>query len=710
MPTSARSASLLARRTKSYSGYKVLTPVDKSISTIQKNVVKAEFDSMISKYNAGQVGNEEMRSFLQKSLSNPILTPQEKVDIQTQISDFDNRVNQDKLEAVYKAAPQNTLEQTQAAQALSNFFKKKATNMQVDTPAYSQAMQAAAGYDQKIVDINSSMVKTQRATQRATLFNEVAKSQPTNLEEMKMKAEAYQTLANQARADGDTTTALQLETYGQNELNKIPAEQDRLAKQEQAGYKKEIVDQMNLWANDYHDGKIDETQYLNNLSQLQPTVDSLGDTALLLSFNRTTDTIAKNLEKGGLNRSTAGGLPVVLGTQGKGVAKTDWDQKDFDYSDDLRLAYEMFKTGKWDGQKYSDILGQLSTSRDQELETRYNTLYEVAKENPNTKIYYNGSKQRVENILTEIQKEQDGFQGQIQAIQQGTSAVMEVPPDQFNQSGTLKKSGKSIATYQVVDTNNLPEGVVQDSQGILHQIEQSKVPISYDEYSMNQFNDPAKYSQDKKTGQYFRLEDNPKLTLYEPGTSNKITVDYNKDQPVPDYQTAIKARSEKFNPIVTQMLASGEVPKPQTEDQRTYYGVDEKGNKIIDTQAAGPNKTPIQTQGVEMPKTITQPPMSVPYTNALDFSKSIANAPKTIQPVQPAPAPMSIPYDYSQAVSKPFDYSQAVSKPAVTPTPYVAPKSQPVQQPQKNWWDEPVKKVQNVVSGIGTKIKNLFGW
>lgn len=168
MATSARLASLLEQRRASrglYSGDKirVLSPSSNSgISTIARRNISAETDEMIKRYNDGLIGNEDMKAFLNKQVGNAALTPQEKVDIQDKIRDFDTLIQKDKLESVYKSAPDGSFEKIQAAQTLSDFYKKRASGMVAGTPAHSQALENAGVWDQTVADLN---VKANRAGQ-----------------------------------------------------------------------------------------------------------------------------------------------------------------------------------------------------------------------------------------------------------------------------------------------------------------------------------------------------------------------------------------------------------------------------------------------------------------------------------------------------------------------------------------------------------------
>ena len=134
MATSARTASLLSAR-KSYSGYGrfggstrvlVSSSLGDKANTIAKTTLQTELESKTKQYNDGVIGNEEMRTYLLKIEGNSLLSPSDKVDVQNKIRDFDYRINEARLEATYKNAPdnsvalQNVVDQTQALHVLKS--------------------------------------------------------------------------------------------------------------------------------------------------------------------------------------------------------------------------------------------------------------------------------------------------------------------------------------------------------------------------------------------------------------------------------------------------------------------------------------------------------------------------------------------------------------------------------------------------------------
>src|SRR5581483_6808670 len=301
MAISARVAQLLEQRraSKALSSFgtriRTLAPSNNVISTISKQTATAELNSMVSKYNNGQVSNEDMRLFLEKMANNSALSTNDRLEVQNQIADFDNRIKGDQLTTAYKAAPDNSLAQVQAATALAQFYTQRASTMQPGTPAHSQALENAAEWNAKVTDINQNIKKVASQNLR---YQEEAKvnALPSNSAgRAKQKAEMWQKLYDQAVTDGDVVSA---NKYAANYQQEITTAQELASKEDVQAEKSTLTDFLNKLANDYHDGRIGEQEYLQALADVSPRIDATNDYGLINALNRTTDTVQKNLDKG----------------------------------------------------------------------------------------------------------------------------------------------------------------------------------------------------------------------------------------------------------------------------------------------------------------------------------------------------------------------------------------------------------------------------
>lgn len=531
----ARLQQLLNQRSTSrlYSGGKIrlLTPANTSITSIAKQVANSELDVMQRRYNAGEVSNSDMRAFLEKTLNNPGINAVDKSEISIQLKEFDSRIVADQLSAAYKSAPDGSLQQLQAAQALSQYYKTKASTQQPGTPAYGNNMDFAAQYDNKVLDIQKAVTLKNRQNQRYILEQKVNAIQSGTSEKATAKAEMWKTLYDTAINDGDQTAANQ---YAANYQSEITNAQTLGAKEETSGEKKLLSDYMNSLVNDYHDGRINEQQYLQALADVAPRIDATGDYGLINSLNRQTDIVQKNLDKGGVMRgTTASGLPTVLGKGkaggGSGVV-TDWDEKDFNYSDGLRKAKDALESGIFNTQDYLDTMTMLLTERAKTVNEQIAVMEETARVNPNTKVTFNGKKTRVADVLDSLYSEQEKTESQAGAVLTGDPsrmALVEVAPGEFTKGGDVLKKGKAFATYELVDTNNMPKDeYVQDTNGVYHQMLQRERLLTPAEMAsvygntLTVGNKTFRVRTDATSGNQYLQTGDKYTKVYKPGTAD----------------------------------------------------------------------------------------------------------------------------------------------------------------------------------------------
>ena len=598
---SARSASLREQRaagntslTGRGGSIRLLTPTNSNINSIAKTNFRNELNAKIQQYNDGEISNDEMKTFLSSNVNNPGISETDRLSIENQIRDFDVRIIGDKLKARYDASAPNSAERIQSAQALSSFYASRASQLESGTPAQSQALQNKASWDQKAQGEIDSMNKYARQLSRARAEEQINTIPSGTSENSQAKAEMYRELAQLASDDGEVlqaqqymATATQLDTQSQvqaeNESKK--AEADLL----KAG-KKDLVDLMNSLANDYHDGVINEDQYMFALSKIEPRITEIGDTSLALTFNRTVDTVQKNIEKGGINTAiNKWGLPVKTGT-GSGTAPKE-SVEDYQYNDSLKTAQEMLARGEISPETFTQGIGELIQERQQQLTDRAASVEAIASNNPNTYIQYNGRRYRASDVLEQVNKEIDGLQNDFNAVSSGNAKLLMVPPDQFNSSGTITKSGKDYATYRLIDPNNIPENVrdqyVADEYGNLHPVTRSQVAIDPADNSMGFLVNGEKYGLPDGTpikvdpsGNMYAFG-NQQADVYQPGTNQKLTIPVVQGQPVPSFEQASGSRGltaptdpvtrqsnlPSYNPQAPELQPTV-LPKPAEFEQR----------------------------------------------------------------------------------------------------------------------------------------------
>lgn len=311
MAISARTQQLLNQRkqfatyNRFSSGRIPINSLGATVSSLARKTLEAELSNKVKQYNDGLISNQDMKDYLTKIKDNTTLTPADRIDVADKIRDFDDKINVEKLEGIYKKAGDNSIAKINAAQSLANYYTTKSSSLQVDTPAYSTAIQKSGEWQQVAVKEKDQVEKQARSLRRAQLFREVANTVPNSVQEAQMKSQAYMTLAQQARTDGDETQALQLETHAQNALNAIPGiqqQQERKIEAEQRRVQQEnkkiITDYINQTYNDYKDGKISSAQAVANFNAADEQASTIGDTSLQLRLNNLSQSISQDIEKG----------------------------------------------------------------------------------------------------------------------------------------------------------------------------------------------------------------------------------------------------------------------------------------------------------------------------------------------------------------------------------------------------------------------------
>lgn len=553
---SARQAQLLEQRRK-YSGFsrfgetrRILNPnsLSGSLSSIARKSLDAEFVSMKKQYDDGLISNEDMRAFVQKYSDNALLTPQEKVSAADTLRDLDVAIDSSKVESSYKLAPNNTQQRADAAKAVAGYYGRLAGGMIPGTPAHSKALEKIGQWTQAARAEQDTVNKLYRQKLRAQ--NDLKISQMTNgtPEELQAKVESYMQLAQEAMGDGQETEAIKYQTLAQNANDQVPILQTKNAV-------KTIRGQLNELADQYHDGKINEDQYLSALFEIGNNADLTGDAGLISTVNRISDQVYKNKVAGGLNRAaTNDGLPVVVGKQGAKTV-TNWDNEDLEFKDDMKTLNESVSSGVLpDGtpfnlQSWSNIYADVLVARQQDVTSRLESL---SRKDPFDKVFYGGKKVTVESatesLTTELETasgsilgdktEDGGLSAKIEALRSGRVVPIMVAPSEFTNAGDPRVSSKSVARIDFVDANNLPaDQWTADSNGIYHKINKEKRNITPEEAAkvFNGYLNTGKSSVPVYTdasGNQYVYTGNQKVDVYVPNTSFKVSRDFVSGQPV----------------------------------------------------------------------------------------------------------------------------------------------------------------------------------
>lgn len=309
---SARAASLREQRNR-YSSRRVLRPssLGSKANTIQRQVISLELKSQKARYDAGLLSNEEFLRYLNSVQDNPVLTPSEVVDIEETILGFEQEVEGERLEAVYKAAPDNSEAKIESAATLAAFYQNVADQQIEGTPAHSRSLQKVAQWTTNAENELRQVETESRRLLRAEKLFELSQIEPNTVEAAEAKAQAYQQLAIAAQEDGEAQESLQYLTQANNELNKIPGIQEREKKALESANRSERLDYFRTIQDQYHDGVITAQQAAQAVRQLNDVALEANDTAMVNSINNFADSLQRDIEKG-VERGTIEGLNYAI--------------------------------------------------------------------------------------------------------------------------------------------------------------------------------------------------------------------------------------------------------------------------------------------------------------------------------------------------------------------------------------------------------------
>jgi hypothetical protein len=410
------------------------------------------------------------------------------------------------------------------------------------------------------------------------------------------------------------------------------------------------------------------------------------------------------------------------GKGGSGGAATSWDKEDFDYSDNIRLAKAALDAGKITAQKYTELVGKSIEEHATQLQERIQAIYDIAQENPNAKVVFEGKKQRAADVLENLRKQDDDISGQISAYENGTFAVAMVAPNEFTTTGDIRKKGKNVATFEIIDTANLPEGqYVKDKQGIYHKILKDTYKLKPSDYvniqGEGQYavyvdpNDPTKFYPVKRdsSGNPYIEKDGQYVNVYEAGTSKAKRVDIQPGQTqVDDYATL--AQKETQANLIKQQQAAKQASASAVPTQQQQ----QPGGDIIKSTADFVQKNVMQNKpAYDAAKNIAA--AVIPGGQIVKTGVDIANAAKdVVAPVAAQIAKVVAPIQYV-----PKELGQSEDAVASIPQSSVRLNTAPVSMPNQTQIAQPSVKqpalqlaapktlspVQQMAKTTGTTIK-----
>lgn len=527
---SARQSSLYERRYQYQSPFsgetrRILAPRSVGLSSVVRQQASGELDVMISRYNNGLIGNEEMKSFLTSQANNQYLSESDRAQVQEKLVDFDALIEKDRLEAVFKAAPEASLEKANAAIALSEFYTKRASSMVPGTPAYLQAQENAATWSQNVQAIQESVNKKQLSNYETSMMQQINTLQTSSSERSSAMATMYSKLADLATQQGDQETA--------NEYIAKQRQQETIASQ----YAAEEQEQMT---------KTEMKQYI--AEQEARIAQMPNNTAEEIAAKRDLyeDIANKYAEMGdqyNADKYAAKYYDASEKYEKKAAATSASSaasasaQAAKDYSDNIRLAQERYINGQYDSsqftspeEEYKDSLSHAVNEWKETIGSIRNLAYSM---DANEKISWNGKTRRVGDVIDEIDAEYAKVDGLDNAIQSGTVMLKELP--------VSSKMGKNVPKYELVDIRNISDEesylLAPDETGILHSGEMKMEEISQKDFEDAKLSgEAAGYTYNSKTGRYYRPA-GIKFTVVDPETGQSYVQSSNEQGKVLSYRS-----------------------------------------------------------------------------------------------------------------------------------------------------------------------------
>lgn len=755
----ARQAQLQNQRS-TYGSYgsankiRLLAPVQTGISSIAKQNAANEADIMISRYNAGEVSNEEMKAFLQKQVASPYASTNDRLQMQEKLRDFDVLIEKDRLEAVYKSAPENSLQKEQAAQALAQFYTNRASTMVAGTPAHSQALENAGVWQQTVQSIQGSVSKQQRKNLENSLLQKINQLPTSSSERSAAQADMYKQLYDMAISQGDEEDAQvyaakyeQAQTYAQ-QYGEQEQQKSSVAAIKQFAAEQDLeIAKLTDKTSDELKAKAEKAYAV--AQKYADIGDQLNYTKYMTIGTQAEEKYYKKIESMTASESAKAAF-----------------QSEKDYSDNIRLAQERYVNGMFSPpftsaeEEYKDSLNRSVSEWKGTIENIYNTAINM---DANEKISWRGKTRRAGDVIDEIEKEYAKVNGIENAIEAGTIMLKELP--------VSEGIGKSTPKYELIDIRNLSEEEAQllapDESGILHSGEMGKQEIdkaTYDAlkseaYLSGSTREDLHYN--SKTGKYYQ-DTGLQYSVIDPETGQKYTqtpkedgrilsassireearglgykdnetIDFNPEK-AQQYQAAkqageIRAEGKTKEEVQKKMRAQIKAEQEQLAVEKAgeqapglvekIAGVTDKilpkspvispipekrelGQQITDTL----NTSPIEALSTALPESIQKPAQQVIKTVQQSPIQAVSqqiNKPSTTPQSNSGSMPITKVVNNVPSV-KQYDVNQGfVYKPVVTPTPAPAPK--PTPQPTT------LQKIGTTIAGAaGQAVNKLKSW
>lgn len=389
---------------------RVLTGFGGDLAGYNTNLIQSraaqEDQLMQKKYDRGEISYDELLSYLTKTTERSWLSKEEKDLLKSNIEDLKIKYEDEKVANEYNSG-------RMTAADVATYQRSKLAKMLPGTPVYENQLSEVAKWDKTD---KTNKAKEYVAKEEARIAGIADQSQAYS-----DKASVYRQAANLYRQAGDVTTAYSYEEAANSaDIAKQQYDEQTATRTSEQG-RSDLVDNLNIAYNDYHDGRITGQEFLSLLDGFERTAINNKYTDLLDNMNKFVDMVNEDITRGKTTKSSSGGdlytgsVSTTPSTTTGGV-KTQVpeeqqtpEQQDQAFKDGFAQVNREILDGSISKQEYIQSVQDLISARKDDLENRKATLEQYG----NKKVYYNGTKTSAKKLIADIDDELNNNWGKI---------------------------------------------------------------------------------------------------------------------------------------------------------------------------------------------------------------------------------------------------------------------------------------------------------
>lgn len=470
-------------------------------SLIQKRA-DLEDQVMQKKYDNGEITLDELVTHLKKAATRSWVSVEQRDLLMEEIQSLE----QNKLDEVIASQYKNG---QITARQVAAYSKSKLGKLNPSSPLAQQLQAEISGWEEKAnqedIDLEERRILAE------------ASAKEDGAEQQLFLEKSYNELADKANAMGFKEEAYGYTVKANEAKFKIDAYKEQSAATTSKQDRENLVGDMNLLINDYHDGRVDATTFLGQLDQLESKAVSSGYSDLLDDMNKWVDAVREDMvygkawDRGGTRigrKSTGTGTG---GTGWRGASGGDWETNEQQYKNNVKELQNKLATGQINGDQYKAGLSEVMADRVKDVSDYINHLSDL---DDATKVVFNGTKKKVGDVIESLTAELEGNWGKplgLSETEAGKAGLVAMANDIANYPGSyvpvMNVSGagpgaRGNITLQLL-TPELQNSSVADTAGVYHKVMEDKLMqkiLSQDEYMALPESEKLNYGYDAAGG------------------------------------------------------------------------------------------------------------------------------------------------------------------------------------------------------------------